>query len=144
MVKLRAREEDDQRKSIVQQVVLDFVSGSSFLLSGREWSYCRTCALNVTNWWCAACGGQHNWKAPNKVLVTLDSADPSEAKVVLRGHAPLHGRCENPFCALKLRASLQAGGDKVVLVDTNEGLQEWSTLKFTSELREFSRNGEDW
>ena len=26
-------------------------------------------------WWCAACGGQYNWRDPNRVLVTPDSAN---------------------------------------------------------------------
>ena len=33
------------------------------------------------NWWCAACGGQYDWRAPNRVLVVPDSAGPREAKV---------------------------------------------------------------
>ena len=33
------------------------------------------------NLWCAACGGQYNWKKPNRVLVTLNIAGPSEAAV---------------------------------------------------------------
>ena len=44
-----------------------------------------------------------------------DSADPSEAKV-FRAHAPPQGPCDNLMCALKMPATLQAGGDK--LMDT--------------------------
>ena len=44
--------------------------------------------------WCAACGGQYNWKDPNRVLLKQDSADPSKANV-FRAHAPPQGACEN-------------------------------------------------
>ena len=33
------------------------------------------------NWWCAACGGQHDWENPNRVSVIQDNTDRSEAKV---------------------------------------------------------------
>ena len=36
--------------------------------------------------WCAACGGQYDWRKPNRVLVTQDCTDRSEAKV-FRAHA---------------------------------------------------------
>ena len=32
-------------------------------------------------WWCAACGGQHDWSAPNGVLVIQDSTDSRDAIV---------------------------------------------------------------
>ena len=31
-------------------------------------------------WWCAACGGQYDWKAPNRVLVVQDSRDRRDEK----------------------------------------------------------------
>ena len=37
------------------------------------------------NWWCAACGGQYDWRAPNRLLVRQDSVDPREANV-FRAH----------------------------------------------------------
>ena len=40
------------------------------------------------NWWCAACGGQYDLKAPNRVLVIEDSTDCREAKVFLAHAAP--------------------------------------------------------
>ena len=34
------------------------------------------------NWWCAACGGQYVWRAPNRLLAIQDSVfDPRESKV---------------------------------------------------------------
>ena len=40
------------------------------------------------NWRCVACGGLHNLKDPNRVLVLQDSVNASDAKV-LRGHAEI-------------------------------------------------------
>ena len=77
--------------------------------------------------WCAASGGQYNWKDPNRVLIIQDSADPREAKV-FRPHAPHGGPSENLVCAFKLLANLLKGADN--LVETIfEGLQEQSRLK---------------
>ena len=53
------------------------------------------------NWWCAACGGQYNWRNPNRVLVIQDSKDPQRGEGV-SGHAPPQGACENLVCARKL------------------------------------------
>ena len=50
-----------------------------------------------------------------EVSVIQDGADPSVAKVV-RAHSPPQGARENLVCALKLLATVQAGGDN--LVDT--------------------------
>ena len=33
------------------------------------------------NWWCAACGGQYEWKAPNRILVVQIGVNANEAKV---------------------------------------------------------------
>ena len=46
------------------------------------------------NLWCAACGGQSNWRNPNRVLIIQDGVGASEAKV-FRTHAPPQG------CAVK-------------------------------------------
>ena len=59
------------------------------------------------NLWCAACGGQYNWKKPNRVLVTLNIAGPSEA-AVFWAHAPPQGACQNLVCALKQFAKREA------------------------------------
>ena len=67
---------------------------------------------------------------PCRVLVTLDSADPSKAKVFRATFA-----CENLMCDLKLLANQPTGGDSVV--DTIFGLQEQSRLKI-DELRRFT------
>ena len=72
----------------------------------------RTCALTVTafrlrttfggswlgmkkpcSWWCAACGGQYDWMAPNTMLVIQDSTDPPEA-TFFRAHAVSQGTCD--------------------------------------------------
>ena len=56
------------------------------------------------NWWCAACGGQHEWKAHNRILVVQLGANANEAKVFKAHAAPL-GLCDNSTNALKLLAS---------------------------------------
>ena len=33
------------------------------------------------NWWCAACGGQYEWRAPNMILVVQIGANTDRAKV---------------------------------------------------------------
>ena len=38
------------------------------------------------SWWCAACGGQYDWRAPNRILVIQDSTDHREAKVSRAHH----------------------------------------------------------
>ena len=62
------------------------------------------------SWWCAACGGQYDWRAPNKVLVIQDGVDPREAKV-FRAHAAPQGLCDNLIIALKLLPNQQKYGD---------------------------------
>ena len=52
------------------------------------------------NWWCAACGGQYEWRAPKRILV---------AKVCKTHAAPL-GLCDNLVNALKLLANQQKDG----------------------------------
>ena len=86
-------------------------------------------------WWCAACGGQYNWRDPNRVLVAHDSADFSEAKV-FGAHAVPPGACENRVCAVKFLANQQTGGDNLV-ESIFEVLQEQSRLKITNVPRSF-------
>ena len=50
-------------------------------------------------WSCAACGGQYDWRNPNRFAVTQDSTDRGEAKV-FRAHAPPLGVCDNLINAL--------------------------------------------
>ena len=33
------------------------------------------------NWWCGACGGQYEWRAPNRILVVQIGVNANEAKV---------------------------------------------------------------
>ena len=40
------------------------------------------------NWWCAACGGQYEWRAPNRILVVQIGVNANEAKVY-NAHATL-------------------------------------------------------
>ena len=32
------------------------------------------------NWWCAACEGQYEWRAPNRILVVQLGTNANEAK----------------------------------------------------------------
>ena len=65
------------------------------------------------SWWCAACGGQYDWRAPNRVLVIQDSVDPCEASV-FRAHAAPQGLCDNLINSLKLLTNQQRDGDSPV------------------------------
>ena len=126
------------------------------LVEGQA-SHCRTCALTVIvtrlrttsgghgdvnkkkkrqcNWWSAACGGQYDWRNPNRILVIQGGTDRREAQV-FRAHAAPHGACENLVNALKFLANQQQGGDGPVdsLV---QGLEGRSRLKMMDELRKF-------
>ena len=98
------RLEDDQRKSMVQQILqksTDFlwriiapVGGQGGVTLSYVYPHCHRfpiedCIWWVStrhgkkqcNWWCAACGDQYSWKNPNRYLVIHDSADPSKANV---------------------------------------------------------------
>ena len=65
-------------------------------------------------WWCAAYGGQYDWRNPNGVLGLQDS---------IRAHTPPTGACENFMCSLRFLAKSAIGSLVQVLV---EGLQEQS------------------
>ena len=52
------------------------------------------------NWWCAACGGQYEWRAPNRVRVVQLGVNANEAKVFKAHAAPL-GLCDNLINELK-------------------------------------------
>ena len=41
------------------------------------------------NWWCAACGGQYEWRAPNRILVVQIGVNANETKVFKAHAAPL-------------------------------------------------------
>ena len=62
------------------------------------------------NWWCAACGGQCDWRNPNRILVMQDSTDRREA-TVFGVHAAPDGVCENLVNALRLLASQHQDGE---------------------------------
>ena len=87
------------------------------------------------NWWCAACGGQYDWKAPNRILVIQSGTDFRDAKV-FRAHAAPQGMCENLIDALKLLTNQQKDGDSPVKMVV-QGLQERIRLRIMSGLRKF-------
>ena len=77
--------------------------------------------------------GQYNWKDPNEILVTQDSADPREARESW-AHAPPLGPCENLMFGFELLANLQKGGSSPA-DSIFEGSHVQNVLKITNELR---------
>ena len=141
-------QEDVDRQSIVLEILLtstDFlrricvpVEGQGAVSMSYVCPHCHRFSLEdyiwwvsaghgnkQCNWWCAACGGQYNWKAPNRVLVKQDSTDRREAKV-FQAHAAAH----------KLFTNWKKDGDRTVKVMV-QGLQERSRLKRMDGLRRF-------
>ena len=88
-----------------------------------------------SNRWCAACGGQYNWRNPNRILVIQESTNRQEAKV-FRTHAPQHGVCDTLFNALKLLVNQYQDGDSLVRVLV-EGFHASSRLKMMDEIQKF-------
>ena len=82
------------------------------------------------NWWCAACGGQYEWRASNRILVVQLGANTNEAKVFKAHAAPL-GLCDNLINALKLLANQQKDGDRLTRI-------------IVTGLHERSRRGISW
>ena len=87
------------------------------------------------NWWCAACGGQHEWRAPNRILVVQFGVNANAAKVFEEHAAPL-GLCDNMINALKLLANQQKDGDNTIQ-NIVTGLHERSRRGIMEGLRRF-------
>ena len=87
------------------------------------------------SWWCAACGGQYEWRAPNRILVVQLSANANEAEVFKAHTAPL-GLCDNLINAQKLQANQQKGGDSPIQSIVT-GLHERSRRGIVDGLRSF-------
>ena len=87
------------------------------------------------SWWCAACGGQYDWRAPNRILVIQDSTDHREAKVS-RAHSAHQKTRENSTNALKLLTNQQKDGDSPVGTVV-AGLLERSRSSIVDGLRRF-------
>ena len=86
------------------------------------------------NWWCAVCGGQYEWRAPNRILVVL-STNANEAKV-FKAHAAPQRLCENLINALKLLAKIQTDGDSPIQ-SILTGLHERTRRGIMDGLRSF-------
>ena len=93
-------------------------------------------------WWCAACGGQYDWRAPNRVLVIQDSTDQREAKV-FRAHAAPQGTCDNLINALKFLTNQQKAGDSPV-VTIVPGLLERTRSRTMDEICTEKRGPRKW
>ena len=66
------------------------------------------------NLWCAACGGQCEWRAPNRVLVVQRGVNAN-----FKAHASPLGLCNNVTNAPKLLANQQKDGDSLVQKQCN-------------------------
>ena len=65
------------------------------------------------NWWCTACGGQYEWRVPNRISMVQIGANTNRAKVFKALAAPL-GLCDDLVNALKLLANQQKDGDSPI------------------------------
>ena len=147
--------EDEDRQSIVQDILrkstdflmriivpvegvtLSYVSPHChrFPLEDHTWWFSSKHGKKPCNWWCAACGGQYKWKAPNRSLVMQDSTDLRKA-MVFRAHAAPQGMCDNlDQCAQALDQPAERGRQSSQ--DGGTGLQERSRLKIMDGLRKF-------
>ena len=105
-------QEDEERKVFVQNILqksTDFLGGSSCQLKdkGRVTSYvCPHCHRypssggshrstrgSSATGGAQRCGGQYDWRNPNRVFIMQDSTDRREAKG-FQAHAPPHGTCK--------------------------------------------------
>ena len=89
------------------------------------------------DWWCAACGGQYEGRAPNRILVVQLGANANEAKV-FKAHAASLGLCDNLINALKMLANQQKDGDSP-MQSIVSGLYERSRIGIMDGPRGFCR-----
>ena len=85
------------------------------------------------SWWCAACGGKHDWRAPNRILVVHLGANTNKAKV-FRAHAAPQRPCDKLINALKLLANQQEDGDSPIQSIVT-GLHERTSNRIKDGLR---------
>ena len=87
-------------------------------------------------WWCAACGGQYDWRLPNRKMVVQVGANAIEANV-FRAHAAPQGLFFDILInALKLQANqLKDGYSPIRSIVT--GLHERSRRGIMVGLRSF-------
>ena len=87
------------------------------------------------NWWCAACGGQYEWRGPNRISVVQIGANTDRAKVSKAHAAPL-GLCDDLINALQLLANQQKDGDSPIQ-SIITGLHERIRMGIMDGLRRF-------
>ena len=92
------------------------------------------------NWWCAACGGRYEWRAPNRILVVQLGTNAHEAKV-FKAHAAPQGLCETLMNALKLLANQQTDGDSPIQSIVT-GVKEKKQQRHHGRVEKFDRNGQ--
>ena len=99
----------------VEGVTLSYVwpHGHCFPLVDCFWWVSSGHGKKQCNWRYAACAGQYDWRAPNRVLVIQDSTDHREA-TVFRAHATPHGTCDNVMNKLRLLTNQQKDGNSPV------------------------------
>ena len=110
-----------------------------FLLDDHIWWWdtetATTGKKKHCSWWCAPRGGQHQWRAPNRIKVVQIGANANEAKVYKAHAAPL-GLFDNLINALKLLANQQKDDDSPIR-SIATGLHERSRRDFMDVLRRF-------
>ena len=101
--------------------------------SNRKKKQCR--------WWCAACGGQYDERAPNRPTDdTSVSANAHEAKA-FKAHAAPQGLCDNLVNALKLLTNQQKDGVSP-LESIVTGLREKSREGIMEGAQKLHRSGQ--
>ena len=118
-------------------VTLSYVCPHCHCLQLEDYIWCVSSGhgKKQCNWWCAACGGQCDGRAPNKVLVIQDSTDHRNTKLFL-AHAAPQGMCDHLISALKLLANDQTDSHSPVWMILL-GLPEESRRKIVCGLRLF-------
>ena len=115
-VKVRISRGESSRQMMEQgRVALSYVCPHCHCLPLDDYIWCVSSGHGEKqcNWWCTACGGQYDWRAPNRMFVIEDSTDHREAEV-FRAHAAAQGTCDNLINALKLLTNQQKNGDSPV------------------------------
>ena len=77
------------------------------MVTDTRWK--STSGKKQCNWWCVACGGQCNWKNPNRILALQNSTDRRSSA---RGDT--RNLCDNLINAFKLVVNRQKAGDSPV------------------------------
>ena len=163
---MAAKQDDDQRKSIVQQIMqksTDFLRRIIVLVEGQggvTLSYvclhCHRVPLEDYIWWfsmghgdsrkkgkkqcsrwCAACGGQCNWRNPNRVFGHTGPCGSQRREGVSGACPATQSRARNKCVCSQVAGDLAGRAEIASWTTIFEGLQEQSRLTVTNELGRF-------